>query len=76
MLQRQAEVDSLPHTFSDREKRWLLSSPFSAMLFDPAVLARVQKNEHLASQQRALFSVVWCWPLLFGAQPLHPWGAK
>ncbi|MPC67421.1 hypothetical protein E2C01_061596 [Portunus trituberculatus] len=34
MLWRQAVVDSLPRTFSDREKRQLLSSPFSDVLFD------------------------------------------
>ncbi|MPC58738.1 hypothetical protein E2C01_052747 [Portunus trituberculatus] len=58
MLWRQAVVDSLPHTFSDREKCQLLSSPFFDVLFDPAVMARVQEDEHLAAQQRALSSVV------------------
>ncbi|MPC38389.1 hypothetical protein E2C01_031895 [Portunus trituberculatus] len=50
MLRRQAVVDSLPCTFSDREKCPLLSSLSSDMLFDPAVVARVHDNEHLASQ--------------------------
>ncbi|MPC51959.1 hypothetical protein E2C01_045817 [Portunus trituberculatus] len=42
ILQRQVVVDSLPCTFSDREKRQLLSSPFMDMLLDSAVVARVQ----------------------------------
>ncbi|MPC61050.1 hypothetical protein E2C01_055113 [Portunus trituberculatus] len=58
MLRRQAVVDSLPRTFSDREKRQLLSSPFSDVLFDSVVVARVQSDKHLAAQQRALSSVV------------------
>ncbi|MPC63789.1 hypothetical protein E2C01_057891 [Portunus trituberculatus] len=58
LLRRQVVVDSLPRTFSDREKHQLLSSPFSNLLFDPAVVARVQEDEHLAAQQRALSSVV------------------
>lgn len=49
-LQRQTVVDSLPRNFSDREKHQLLSSPFTDVLFDPRVIARVQDNEHLASQ--------------------------
>ncbi|MPC44972.1 hypothetical protein E2C01_038654 [Portunus trituberculatus] len=59
MLQRQVVVDLLPHTFSDKEKQQLLSFPFTDILFDPAVVARVQDTEHLASQQRALSFVVW-----------------
>ncbi|MPC50560.1 hypothetical protein E2C01_044389 [Portunus trituberculatus] len=41
MLRRQAVVDSLPRTFSDRVKHQLLFSPISDVLFDPAVVARV-----------------------------------
>ncbi|MPC37107.1 hypothetical protein E2C01_030581 [Portunus trituberculatus] len=44
--QRQAVVDLLPCAFSDREKLQLLSSPFSDVLFDPAVVVRVQEDEH------------------------------
>ena len=58
MLRRQAVVESLPRTFSDRDRMQLLSSPFSDMLFDPTVVASVQDKEHLASQQRMLSSVV------------------
>ncbi|MPC60691.1 hypothetical protein E2C01_054747 [Portunus trituberculatus] len=54
MLRRQAVVDSLPRTFSDRKKHQLLSSPFSDVLFDSVVVARVQE----AAQQRALSSMV------------------
>ncbi|MPC56737.1 hypothetical protein E2C01_050703 [Portunus trituberculatus] len=36
------------------EKCHFLSSPFSDVLFDPAVMVRVQDTEHLASQQCAL----------------------
>ncbi|MPC60918.1 hypothetical protein E2C01_054978 [Portunus trituberculatus] len=59
MLLRQSVVYSLPHTFFDREKCQLLSFPFCDVIFDPPVVARVQDNEHLASQQRALSFVVW-----------------
>ena len=58
MLRRQAVVEFLPGTFSDRDRMQLLSSPFSDMLFDPTVVASVQDKEHLASQQRMLSSVV------------------
>ncbi|MPC49158.1 hypothetical protein E2C01_042953 [Portunus trituberculatus] len=47
MLQRQAV------------KRQLLFSPFPDVLFGPAMVARIQEDEHLASQQHALSSVVW-----------------
>ncbi|MPC54900.1 hypothetical protein E2C01_048829 [Portunus trituberculatus] len=47
------------HLGQTREKHQLLSSPFSNMLFDPSVVATVQDNEHLASQQHVLSSVVW-----------------
>ena len=56
MLQRQAVVASLPRTFADRERLQLLSSPFTGMLFDPAVVAMVQDKERLAAQQR-MFSL-------------------
>ncbi|MPC66752.1 hypothetical protein E2C01_060903 [Portunus trituberculatus] len=76
MLRRQAVVDSLPCTFSDREKRLLLSSPFSDVLFDPAVVARVQDTEHLASQQHALSSVVWGLAYSFQGSASAPRGSK
>ncbi|MPC17597.1 hypothetical protein E2C01_010460 [Portunus trituberculatus] len=40
-----------------KKKHQLLSSPFSDVQFDPVVVARVQDNEHLASQQHKLSSV-------------------
>ncbi|MPC38180.1 hypothetical protein E2C01_031683 [Portunus trituberculatus] len=54
VLLRSFIADSL--CYGDRrEKHQLLSSPFSDVLFDQAVVARVQEDEHLASQQHALF---------------------
>ncbi|MPC58223.1 hypothetical protein E2C01_052219 [Portunus trituberculatus] len=76
MLWRQAVVDSLPCIFSDREKCQLLSSPFSDMLFDPPVVARVQDNEHLASQQCALSSVVRGLASSFRGSACVPCGSK
>ncbi|MPC73264.1 hypothetical protein E2C01_067587 [Portunus trituberculatus] len=76
MLLRQMVVDSLPRTFSDREKRQLLSFPFSDVLFDPMVVAKVQKDEHLATQHHALFSMVRVFASFFGVQPLGPGGAR
>ncbi|MPC46651.1 hypothetical protein E2C01_040375 [Portunus trituberculatus] len=75
MLRRQAVVDSLPHTFSDREKRQLLSSPFSDVLFDPAVVARVQEEEYSTAQQCALSSVVQGLASFWGSAS-GSWGAR
>ncbi|MPC58418.1 hypothetical protein E2C01_052423 [Portunus trituberculatus] len=76
ILWRQAVVDSLSCTFSDREKRRLLSSPFTDVLFDPAMVARVQDNEQLASQQHALSSLVQGLASFFGGSPSAPRGSK
>ncbi|MPC67955.1 hypothetical protein E2C01_062142 [Portunus trituberculatus] len=76
MLWRQAVVDSLPCTFSDRENEQLLSSPFSDVLFDPAVVAMVQEEEHLAPQQCALSSVVWGLASSFWGSFSGPQGSK